>query len=552
MRRALVGLVVGMAATAWAEDAAGAYFRQLREAEGHYWSGRHANALPHYRQLVAQYADDPAMWEHLAECEARARNHSAAVAAWTKAYALGCHRQAECAYEAARSAALAGQPAEAKTWLRKALAHAFERRPQLAGDEAFQSLRQDVEFARLAGMTPQGASDRDARWRYDLDFLVEEIGRMHYRWRTQALPESFQEAVRQLHREIPELDDGAIAVRLQNLMARLGDGHSMLYFFAGPQALPQLPVQLYWFADGLYVVTAAKGYERWLGHRVERIEGMDPAEALQRVAPYVSRDNAMFLKAMGPVLLTTPAFLKAAKISAQDRATTLTMRAPSGEGASVELAAQPARRPLRVLPPPAGTGAAPRYLARQNETFWWERLQGSNLVYVQINQISNSPNGTLSGFSQELSRELAARPAAGVVLDLRHNVGGNSGLLAPLLRAAAQFRQSAPAAPLYVITSRSTYSAAQVLISQLETLAAVTVVGEPSGSSPRFIGEDTQVVLPYSQLMGSVSTRLHQARAIDDRPWIAPQIPVALDSKSYFGNRDPAMEAIVALHSDRK
>lgn len=528
------------------------YYHRLREAEGHFWSERWESAVPIYRQMVSQYPDNPVVWEHLAEAEGRNRNFSGALAAWGRAFGLGCRRQAECAFEAARSAALAGSSAEAKSWLRKALAHAYERRPGLAGDEAFQALRQDPEFAQLAGLPPtQEPEDRDARWRYDVDFLVEEIRRMHYRWRTQALPDSFVNAVRQLKQEIPSLDDAGIQVRIQNLLARLGDGHSMLYFFAGPRALPQLPVQLYWFRDGLYVVAAMPGYEQWIGYRVEKIAGITPAEVLERTALSVSRDNAMFLRAIGPAFMTTPAFLRAAKVIERDTEVSVTMTDASGQQTTISLPSQPARRPLRMLPAPTGKGSGPLYLARQGETFWFERIAAADIVYAQINQIANAPNRSLSAFSQELSRELSSPPAA-FVLDLRHNVGGNSGLLPPLVRALTQFRQSSPRTPVYVITSRSTYSAAQVLISQIESLLSVTFVGEPSSSSPRFIGEDTQLLLPYSRLMGSISTRLHQSSSIDDRPWIAPHIPVELDARSYFGNRDPAMEAILELHSERK
>lgn len=529
------------------------YYQRLREAEGHFWNSRHARAIPIYRQLVAQHPDDPVVWEHLAESESRNRNFGGALAAWERAFDLGCQRQAECAYEAAQSAARAGAPEVAKLWLRRALDHAYERRPGLAGEEAFQAIRLDPEFALLAGLPPaQALEDRNARWRYDLDFLVQEIRRMHFRWRRQALPDSFDRAVRQLHQDIPALGDAGIQVRIQHLMAQLGDGHSMLYFFAGPRGLPQLPVQLYWFRDGLHVVSATPGYERWIGHRVEKIEGMAPDEVLKRVAPYVSRDNAMFLKAIGPAFMTTPAFLKAAQVANRDDASSLTMTSSSGQSATISLPALPARRPLRMLPAVPGKNPAPRYLARQEETFWSERMAAPDILYVQINQIANSPDRSLSAFSQELSRQLSASPPVALVLDLRHNVGGNSELLPPLLRTVAQFRNGSPKAPIYVVTSRSTYSAAQVMISQLESLVPVTFVGEPSGSSPRFIGEDTQVLLPYSKLLGSISTRLHQSRSIDDRPWISPHVPVDLDATSYFANRDPAIEAIVALHSEPK
>jgi hypothetical protein len=54
--------------------------------------------------------------------------------------------------------------------------------------------------------------------------------------------------------------------------------------------------------------------------------------------------------------------------------------------------------------------------------------------------------------------------------------------------------------------------------------------------------------LPYSRVRGSISNRHWQnAGPDDDRPWIAPQVPITLSSGDYFADRDPAMEAIAAI-----
>ena len=71
-----------------------------------------------------------------------------------------------------------------------------------------------------------------------------------------------------------------------------------------------------------------------------------------------------------------------------------------------------------------------------------------------------------------------------------------------------------------------------------------TFVGEPTGSRPNFAGETTPVHMPFSGLRASISSRYWQdSHATDSRIWIAPDIPVELDSQAYFGNRDPVLTA---------
>ena len=101
---------------------------------------------------------------------------------------------------------------------------------------------------------------------------------------------------------------------------------------------------------------------------------------------------------------------------------------------------------------------------------------------------------------------------------------------------------------LLVIIGRNTFSAAQNLINAIEMWTHAVFVGEPSSSRPNSVGEETSVRLPWSGLQLSISSRFFQDSApTDHRPWIPVEIPVELSSADYFANRDPALEAILAV-----
>jgi hypothetical protein len=146
----------------------------------------------------------------------------------------------------------------------------------------------------------------------------------------QPLPEGFEPAAATLRERLASLSDEEIVVGLQGLMARLGDGHSMIYFFFGPHAIQQLPVRFYDFCDGLYVIGAPAGLERLIGTRVAAIGSLAPDAALARVVPYVSKDNSMFVRAMGSALLAFLDFLRAIGAVADPQHVPLTVLAPGG------------------------------------------------------------------------------------------------------------------------------------------------------------------------------------------------------------------------------
>jgi hypothetical protein len=59
----------------------------------------------------------------------------------------------------------------------------------------------------------------------------------------------------ELKSRIMDLPDHRVALEIQRLMAMLGDGHSLVYPMPSSAAtLRMLPIDVYLFADGLYVV----------------------------------------------------------------------------------------------------------------------------------------------------------------------------------------------------------------------------------------------------------------------------------------------------------
>ncbi len=93
---------------------------------------------------------------------------------------------------------------------------------------------------------------------------------------------------------------------------------------------------------------------------------------------------------------------------------------------------------------------------------------------------------------------------------------------------------------------RNTFSAAQNFINRVERWTDATFVGEPSSSSPNFVGEENGIVLPFSRARGSLSNLYWQdSDPWDERPWITPDISVELTAEDYFGGIDPVLERVL-------
>jgi hypothetical protein len=191
---------------------------------------------------------------------------------------------------------------------------------------------------------------------------------------------------------------------------------------------------------------------------------------------------------------------------------------------------------------------SPQYLQNVNKPYWYEVDKSNEVLYVQFNAVAQMKTQSLAQFSAELIETIKDGEVNHLVLDLRHNSGGNGSILPPLLKALIYFEAAKPEGKLFVVMGRNTFSAAQNLLTNIDSFTNAILVGEPSGSRPNHIGEAGRFRLPFSGVFGLVSSQFHQtSRAEDHRIWIAPHMPVLPDSASYFNGVDPAMKAIYSV-----
>ena len=129
---------------------------------------------------------------------------------------------------------------------------------------------------------------------------------------------------------------------------------------------------------------------------------------------------------------------------------------------------------------------------------------------------------------------------------MRWNNGGNTYLSRPLVNRIIRSDKVNQPGKLFVIIGRRTFSAAQNTATYLERYTNAIFVGEPTGSSPNFVGEETPFSLPYSKILANVSDLYWESSwPQDQRMWLAPQVYVSPTFADFRAGRDAALEAIL-------
>ena len=86
------------------------------------------------------------------------------------------------------------------------------------------------------------------QWRDDLRYFAREMPRRHMNLFHSMSREEFERAVAELDSVIPSLEDHQIIVGLQQIAARVGDGHTGVHL---PAWFQLYPLALYWIGDEL-------------------------------------------------------------------------------------------------------------------------------------------------------------------------------------------------------------------------------------------------------------------------------------------------------------
>ena len=505
------------------------------------------SALALLRRIAPLDSTDAYLWRRYARVAATKRQYVEAARAFEHAYYLGVFGPALTSVDIARQYANAGRLSLALDWLERAARHALPRLQNLSTDTSFVQLRDSVRFKALYTRGDTARATRAKRWAADLDFFLREAQRMHVHPERPAFSRGFIDTIAALKSRIANSTDLQMIAGLRRASAMLRDGHSGLAV-EPKNGMRSLPIDLYIFSDGVFVIRGLAGHEKWVGHKVMAIGNRPIAAVLKAAAAYVPHDNPVGLLAWLPAAMTAVPYLQEMGLADGEGNVTITLQDGRGEQTSVRLPPGEFRGVEGLLPPQLPGVAVPLYLRNRDSLFWFTELPAAQALFVGFNGVGNSAKETLEAFSRRLIEQLRNPGIRNLIVDVRNNGGGNSFLLPPLIQAVTHFAAEDTAHKLFVLTGRHTFSAAQNFVSKLEWLLNVTFAGEPTGSSPNFTGESTPTLLPYSGLRVVISNRVHMNSDWEDRRlWISPQLAVPLSSEQYFRGEDPVLEAVIAL-----
>jgi hypothetical protein len=321
-------------------------------------------------------------------------------------------------------------------------------------------------------------------------------------------------------------------LRLTTLGER--DGHGGIFLHDPSHARPFsfFPLRVHDFADGVHVVADVAGGAH-VGKRVTAIDGVPIARVVELVRPLIPHDNASTIRLLLPEYLVCAEVLRGLGV-VQGAAT---YAFADGSEATLE---PTVAYGLGTVFHPLPT-RKPQLLYRNlQQPFFLTTLEQGRSLYLGYHMVTGPPQSLLD-------RILRAARKPGfrkLVIDVRHNGGGNNTTYFPLIEL---IKERPLRGKVVLLVGRMTFSAAGNFAAAVDNETKARLVGEPTGGAPNQWGDRQSIELPVAGLTAYVAAYWVEVAPRDKRPAVMPNVRVEPTVADFLAGRDPVLRRALAL-----
>lgn len=387
--------------------------------------------------------------------------------------------------------------------------------------------------------------ERSKKWLEDIESLAAELPIRHKNLFFNLNKDDFYDQIKFIEDNIQFFDDYEMFIQIAKVVASVGDAHTSV-------KLPVkhlCPLELYWFTDGIYVISTIPEYEHILHCRISHINNIEISEVINAVSSAISHENQSFLKAHLPIYLTAMEVLYGLEIVDDISNLEITFVDPKGNDSTLNLKPLPLVEAREKLKTHRNTSERcdklPFYRRNTEKHFWSEYIELFKTVYFKYNSCKDMEDEKVHEFSKEVIKFINEHEVNKIVVDLRNNCGGNSTLLDPFIEDLSNCTKINKKGSLYVIIGRDTFSSALLNAFSFKKKTQAIFIGEQTGGKPNCYGEIERLTLKNSGLILSYSTKYYKLIEDDSVPSLFPDVNIEVGIQNFIENEDPCLDYIL-------
>ncbi|NNU34577.1 hypothetical protein HK413_11685 [Mucilaginibacter sp. S1162] len=213
-------------------------------------------------------------------------------------------------------------------------------------------------------------------------------------------------------------------------------------------------------------------------------------------------ENQSYFDAHFLHFINNPAFLKGLGITDTDNEAEFTLIDKDHKQTKVRLAAVQENNVANLRLAFANHGLLSE---KKKGNYWFDYDADRKTLYFNYNECREMPDNPFAKFNDELFAFIATQHPEKIVLDLRYNDGGNSGVLDPFIEKikASYLNQKGK---FFVLIGKQTFSSAVMNAVDLKRNSNAIFIGEPTSGNINHYGEVRGFNLPKSKIVIAYST----------------------------------------------
>lgn len=388
-------------------------------------------------------------------------------------------------------------------------------------------------------------SNRNTRWLDDINFLCSELPKKHKNLFFQKKQYEFLKDISILKTNIDAFNDYEIKLQIAKIVASIRDAHT----YVPLQINMMLPIEFYWFSNGIYVIVAPLEYKDLLYCKIIKVNGLSIEDVITTLSSIISYENDTYHKSQLPKYLPAIELLYDLELIDNIDSLDLTFEDENGEIKTLEINPLPIRECREAINSIKynleRNKKLPLYRRNIDKYYWFKYIDTCKIIYFKYNSCRDMLQTDVFTFCKNLIHFIKEHDVETLIIDLRNNFGGNSILLDPFIYDIRNCHKINKKGNLFVIIGRETFSSALLNAYSLKENTCAIFLGEPTGGKPNCYGEVQRLTLKNSGLTVCYSTEYYKIIEDDVLPSFFPDANIALTIQNYVNNEDPCFEYII-------
>lgn len=372
-------------------------------------------------------------------------------------------------------------------------------------------------------------------WDEDIYFFGKNLEEKHVDLFFKYPQANFENDIANLRAKTIEYTEDKLLFELAKILSKIGDSHTQLSF---GNKLSVLPIELLWLDDGILLTQINTSDAAHLGKKITHINSVPILEVIESYRSIIAHENESNFKNQVVQYLKIYEFYH--EFGYHEKGTEIELKLEDGTTISV---LQESQDKVQFSPP-----STPLFLQNTTSYYWFEEIAEENVLYIQYNSCREISTLSFHTFTEQIVDAVESNSDINkIVLDLRHNGGGNSGIMKPLIEKLEEYVEDGRFLKdnIYLIISRKTFSSALLNSFEIKDKLDNVVLGEPTGGKPNHYGEVRKFQLPKSRLNVYYSTKYFTL--IDDEiDSFEPDIFIDYTSTDFLNGIDPVLDYIIS------